>query len=432
MYFRIGLSLILVMASACADGGPMFPHVDAALEEEPDARPRADARAADARGDAPGTKDAPAAADARLPDGAPDAAIAGITLAPASVTIARTSTATLTVTLEQPAPAGGAAVTLESDSSGVTVPSSVTIPEGERTVMFVATGVTVGPATEVRARRAGAVAASSVRVVPRLVSVTPANVNLLLGEEGGYTVNLEDDVSGGAVTVAIAVDNPALAVAPATVAVAVGSRSATFAVDGLALGVTSVNAAIGNARAEAQARVYALLFSEVLYDVGGDDDEREWIEIYNAASVPVDTAGLRIQVASTGGLFVDSLELAGTIPAEGCVVIGGPMAETADGGPGFTFFQAADFSTDLGNAGSGGGDAGDGLQLRAPSGVLDNVIYGRNNDDHVLDENGVPPVEPDTGDASADHTIERTFASVDGAWLSERPPSPGDCSPIAK
>jgi hypothetical protein len=164
----------------------------------------------------------------------------------------------------------------------------------------------------------------------------------------------------------------------------------------------------------------------VLYDVAGDDDELEWIEIYNAASVPVDAAGLRIQVASSAGLFVDSLELAGTIPAEGCVVIGGPM------GDGVTYFQAADFSTDLGNAGSGGADAGDGIQLRGPTGVLDNVIYGRNNDDHVLDENGVPPAEPDTADASADHTIERTFASVDGAWVSERTPSPGDCSPIAK
>jgi hypothetical protein len=433
MILRIGPSLVLVLAAACAGGGPRFPDIDAALPDEPDARRNPDARAADARtADAPGTKDAPAAADARLPDGAPDAMVTGITLEPASVTIARTGTASLTVTLDEAAPAGGAAVTLESDSSGVTVPTSVTVPAGERSVSFIATGVTVGPATEVRARRGAGVAAAEVRVVPRLVSVTPAGANLLLGEEATYTVNLEDDVSGGAVSVALAVDNPAVAAVPISVNVASGSRSAAFAVDGDAPGVTSVQAAIGNARVEAQARVFALLFSEILYDLGGDDDQREWIELYNAASVPVDATGLRIQVASTGGLFVDSLELAGTIPAGGCVVVGGPMLDGGDAGPSFGYFLAADFATDLGNAGSGGGDAGDGIQLRAASGVLDNVIYGRNNDDHVLDEDGVPPAEPDTGDASPDHSIERTSASVDGAWVTERSPSPGDCSPIAK
>jgi hypothetical protein len=426
MISRTGLTLALLALSGCADGGPTLQRPDAAPDapRPPDARAPIDARPpADARPDARPAADA-AALDAAAPVDAappPDAAPPGLTLAPSTVTIARTGTETLTLTLAQPAPAGGAAVTPESDSSGVTVPTSVTIPAGASSAMFLATGVTVGPPIEVRARRGGDVARISARVVPRLVGVTPETVNLPLGGEGSLTVDLEEDVSGGPVSVALAVGP--LATAPQTVQVASGSRSATFAVVGEALGVTSLSASIGNARSEARVRVFGLLFSEILYDVSGDDDELEWIELYNATSQPIDTAGMRIQVALSGS-FVDSLELSGVVPAEGCAVVGGPLGAT-----GFAYFLAQDFAVDLGNVSSG---RADGIQLRAASGVLDSVIYGANNDDRVLDEDGVPPDLPDVADASADHTLERVEADVNGAWVTERTPNPGDCSAIAK
>jgi hypothetical protein len=75
----------------------------------------------------------------------PDGCISVISLNPSSVTGGSSSTGT--VTLTSPAPAGGAAVTLSSNSAAATVPASVTVGAGSTTGTFMVSTSAVGATT---------------------------------------------------------------------------------------------------------------------------------------------------------------------------------------------------------------------------------------------------------------------------------------------
>jgi hypothetical protein len=75
------------------------------------------------------------------------AAIASLTLSPASLTGAGASTGTVTV--NPAAGTGGAVVTLSSSSTSVTVPASVTVAQGAASATFTATAAAVSAATTV-------------------------------------------------------------------------------------------------------------------------------------------------------------------------------------------------------------------------------------------------------------------------------------------
>lgn len=443
MLLRIGPGLAALAVVACAGGGSARKSPDAAIEEEPvDARPRFDSRVpiADAGfKDAPGPDSRAGGVDAT---GAPDAAAAidahgadAVGLAPPMPIVTRGGSVTLSACWAGPAPAEGVTVTLASDSAAVTVPTSVNIPAAAGCASFDAQGITANSSANISARvGTGPVTQLPVRVVPALARVTgPANV--LGGKKGTFTITLESAASGGAVPVALSTNNPSLVTLPETVMVPPGTDSVTFEVSGVKLGVASLVATVANAHVDSRVRVFGLLFSEVLYDLPSSDDMQEWIELYNATSSPVDTAGMTIQVAGVVqpvNSFVPSFFLSGTIPAGGCVVVGGPLGNDGDAGPKFSYFVAAPFDPSLGNAGTSASDAGDGIQLVTPTGVIDNVIYGRNNDSGILDEDGNTPTAADVADASEGRTIERVAVDVNGAWVTDKFPNPGDCSAIAK
>jgi len=218
-----------------------------------------------------------------------------------------------------------------------------------------------------------------------------------------------------------------------------GETTATITVQGEDLGgVVTIEAGIGDARLSMPLRVGGLYLSEVLYDVSGTDDQKEWIELYNASSRELSLAGLKVQ--SNNGLqgFVDVLTLAGTIAPGACVVVGGPMtgAGAANFTPeGFAFEVVHDFATDLGNAGDAD-DAppapADAIQLTMASGaILDNVIYGRNNSGSMTDEDGGVPGSPDAVDVEPGRSLERTAPGVAGAWRAQSTPNPGNCGAIS-
>jgi hypothetical protein len=182
------------------------------------------------------------------------------------------------------------------------------------------------------------------------------------------------------------------------------------------------------------ARVVGLYLSEILYDVTGADDMKEWVELYNAAPVAIDVTGMRIQIANTSGPYDDVLTLSGVVPIDGCVTVGGPLVGAAASNftsDAFVYFVAGDFATDLGNAGSAMGDPGDGINLVTAAGdVVDNVVYGRNNNDLITDENGVAPAVTDVDDAPAAQSIERTAPGLAGPWVIQVVPNPDVCAAI--
>jgi hypothetical protein len=253
---------------------------------------------------------------------------------------------------------------------------------------------------------------------------------------GDLTVTLEAAPAVD-VTVTLKSGDTSIAGVPATVVVPTGSATATFKATATSkLGIAATTASLGNASKSTNVRVMGVLLSEILYDVTGSDGGWEWIELFNATGVPLDTTGLRIQVANTAGAYLDALTLpAGTIPSKGCIVVGGPStgATNFTTAAGFSFFYGAAFNPNLGNAGSTSTDPGDGIQLvTASGGVIDNVLYGANNSDHLTNLDGTAPSAMDVGRAATGKSLERTVPDVHGTWIIESAPNPGDCSAINK
>ncbi|MDA1005030.1 MAG: lamin tail domain-containing protein [Verrucomicrobia bacterium] len=168
-----------------------------------------------------------------------------------------------------------------------------------------------------------------------------------------------------------------------------------------------------------------LLISEVLYDALGTDDQLEWVEIVNIGNGAVDLSYWSLGWGGSDYTY-GTLQLAGTIPAGGVFVIGGPVSSSDNGSP--VFNQGTDFHSDLQNS----GDPADGLALFNVPGSLitvatvpvDAVIYGApgTNSNGLLDETGGAG-EVDVADTAQGESIERIDEA--GTWQVNSTPSPG-------
>ena len=146
------------------------------------------------------------------------------------LTINTPGTNSCTVSLNGTAPAGGFPISLSSNNTNLTVPSSVTVAAGQTSNSFTATGA------QVSANQSGIVTASAggVNLTNTISLVAPAQLSSLacapstLGSNASSscTVTLTKAATS-ATTVALASNNPLLTV-PASVVVASGQGSATF------------------------------------------------------------------------------------------------------------------------------------------------------------------------------------------------------------
>jgi hypothetical protein len=160
------------------------------------------------------------------------AALASVTLNPASVVGGSPSTGT--VTLNAPAPSGGAVVTLSSSNPSATVPSNVTVAANATTATFTVTTSAVSAVTPVTitgtyngtwtvtltVNPPAAVALSSVSVSPTAV---------IGGVSSTGTVALTGAAPTGGIVVTLS-DNNASASEPTSVTVPPGAPSATFTI----------------------------------------------------------------------------------------------------------------------------------------------------------------------------------------------------------
>ena len=153
-----------------------------------------------------------------------------VTFAPSSIVGGNTSVGT--VTLNVAAPTGGATVMLKSTSTFVTVPTSVTVAEGQTTATFdIATSVTARTvlanvqATAAGVRVAGVLTVSGVNVT----SITLAPNSVLGGTSTTGTVNLNTSAPTGGLTVQL-YTTTGIAGVPTSVTVPAGQKTATFTV----------------------------------------------------------------------------------------------------------------------------------------------------------------------------------------------------------
>jgi hypothetical protein len=140
---------------------------------------------------------------------------------------------TWAVELDNPAPLGGLAVGLTSTNAAlVTVPASVTVPEGRRRVTFLPTLVDPGAGTaRVYATLPGSTQSNpfgwTIASLTGPASVAPSNTT-------SWTVTLNGPAPTGGLLVRLASSAPAVAGVPNFVIVPAGQTSATFPVNVLA------------------------------------------------------------------------------------------------------------------------------------------------------------------------------------------------------
>jgi len=148
------------------------------------------------------------------------------------------------VTLNGPAPAGGATVTLSSNSTVASLPSSVTIPEGSNEGAFIINTDPVGAAitAQITATRNGISQSASLRIYPAALdglSVLPEQ--LVGGAPATATITLRDAAPLGGATVDLESGDASIVTIPAQVTIPNGYFEASFSVSTLAVSVpTSV------------------------------------------------------------------------------------------------------------------------------------------------------------------------------------------------
>jgi hypothetical protein len=162
------------------------------------------------------------------------ATLASISVSPS--TVAGGGIATGTATLTGPAPAGGAVVTLSSNSGFATVPASVTVPAGSTSATFTV-ATSVPPSNQVATisgmyngdtRTANLTITAPASAALATLSLNPTSV--AGGSPSVGTVTLTAPAPAGGIVVVLS-DNSAYATVPASVTIPEGSASATFNVE---------------------------------------------------------------------------------------------------------------------------------------------------------------------------------------------------------
>ncbi len=168
-----------------------------------------------------------------------------------------------------------------------------------------------------------------------------------------------------------------------------------------------------------------LMISEVLYNVLGDDREREWIEIFNGTGAFINLSGYTLGIGGESYLS-KIVPLSGGLDPGECFVVGGPDSNSSNGFP--TYDLSISGGLNMQNA---TGEIADAVALFALRGEeltsaavpIDALIYGARNDSGFLDEDG-QIVDPDIIGAGEGSSVERTGPDT---WRVQPAPNPNNC-----
>jgi hypothetical protein len=213
--------------------------------------------------------------------------------------------ASVWVDLPGPAPAGGAVVSLSSDSPSVIVPATMTVPAGvwSASVPVTTTGVAAPGVATITATYNGGSQQATITVTPPL---SPASVTVnpisRIGSDPGNAAGLVNIATASAYdqTFQLTSSNPAVAAVPATATVSAGSLAGGFPITTSAVAATTIvtiTATGGGASRSVQFPVYPAGTAPSL------------------SSVTVDSRGVAGGTAATGTVLLNS-----TAPAGGLVV----------------------------------------------------------------------------------------------------------------
>lgn len=251
---------------------------------------------------------------------------------------------------------------------------------------------------------------------PAVASITASSTAPVPGEAIVITVTLDRAAPEGGQRIVLELDTTALS-APVQVDIPAGSLSTRF--EAYALRPTSrfpLRARTTDSAKELLLRVGGLGIAEVLSDPIGDDDQLQWIKLRNSGSLPIDLTGYSLR-SGQGNYDLVSIELTGSIPAGGCVVIGGPIQSGANGEP--VYSQLVNFTPDLPHAGDQAAGFAVFDRSAAPAGgvqtPVDTMLVGVHNSARLLGpdaEIATPHCGPPAAGLSARRTAAGTCVSA--------------------
>ena len=168
-----------------------------------------------------------------------------VSLVPPTTSLNLGATGTLTVTISAVQASATPIPVTVSPTGIVTVPATVTVPAGQLTASIPVTAAALGTAM-VHVSLNGTMAESAVQVTPpppAIVSLLPSPLPVVIGASGALTITL----NAGQLTnteVSLTVTPSSIVQVPAIVTVPAGQTSATFTVNGLAVGNATVTASL--------------------------------------------------------------------------------------------------------------------------------------------------------------------------------------------
>ncbi len=187
---------------------------------------------------------------------------ASLTFAPATLAFTQGTSASLILSMPHVAPAGGQSIALSSSSSNVTVPPSVTIPAGTRSVAVPVTGVTPGSATVTASRVNFTSGSASVSVVlPPAEEVTQihSTPNPLAVPPDGIARQFFVRIPAATVSrnISLAVVDASIAtISPTTIALAAGETQAAANITGRTAGQTTIRVIVDGVADPVEIPVY--------------------------------------------------------------------------------------------------------------------------------------------------------------------------------
>jgi hypothetical protein len=163
---------------------------------------------------------------------------------------------------------------------------------------------------------------------PTTATLDPHDASVAQGGSVTLTVTLDALAPAGGSTVALAVSPAGAGTVPATVTVPAGQISASFTfVDSAPSGTVTVTATFAGNTSTASIVVQTggthIVINEVDYDMPSTDNA-EFIELYNPGTAAVSLAGKQLRLINgANGLVYATINLTGSIPANGYVVVAG-------------------------------------------------------------------------------------------------------------
>ncbi|MCP5474746.1 MAG: hypothetical protein H7A19_07865 [Rhodanobacteraceae bacterium] len=227
-----------------------------------------------------------------------------LALSPTTLTLRAHETGELTLELARPAPIGGLQINVASSvPSVISAPSTVTVPQGARTLSFPLQAGTAGQANVTVSHPDLGAAVAAITVLPKIsISFAPAVLTVGIGQMLSMGVSLSEPATTPGISVDLSSADPLVATVPASVFVPGGSASATFNVNGIAAGDTTLSGSApglmsGSATLRVRDRFLAFgPFGVLAPGVGGD--------LTITSSVPAPPGGITIAVANSDPTIV--------------------------------------------------------------------------------------------------------------------------------